>query len=529
LREKKKFLKKRPPTMKTNKPAAPAVIYARFSSHAQNEQSIEGQLRACYDFAERQGYTVIGEYIDRALSGTNDNRPEFQRMIEDSSKRLFEIILVYQLDRFARNRYDSAVNKAKLKKNGVRVLSARENITDDASGILMEAVLEGMAEYYSAELSQKVRRGMDINAERFLSTGSNVGLGFRVDGDKRFQIDEQTAPVVVKIFEMYASGHTVAQICEHLNRQQIKTAFGVAFNKNSLRVLLQNRRYIGMYLYKGKETPGGMPRIVSDELFYRVQGIMEKNKKAPARARAKEEYILTTKLFCGHCREMMTGISGTSKTGAIYNYYTCNGRKRRQCKKKNVQKEYIEDLVVNMARAQLTDENISRIAAAVVEECEKEKENPNMRRLSGLLRDNEKAVNNLLNAIEQGQGVDLISKRLEQKQREKADIEKEIAAEAINRVELTAPEIRFFLTELRNGDINDAGTRRMLVTVLVNAVYLYDDRLTVVFNASGSPVEVAQSLVDDIEADAEKFFYDKDWPTKRKTPKVLRLQDSWGF
>lgn len=164
------------------------VIYARYSSHSQTEQSIEGQLQTCYEYARNNGYIVIGEYIDRAQSGISDSRLEFQRMISDSDKHTFEGVLVYQLDRFARNRYDSAINKAKLKKNGVRVISARENISDDASGILVEGVLESMAEYYSAELSQKIRRGMDINAEKCLSNGSNPGLGYRVDEERRFHV-----------------------------------------------------------------------------------------------------------------------------------------------------------------------------------------------------------------------------------------------------------------------------------------------------------------------------------------------------
>jgi len=496
-----------------NSKLTPAVIYARFSSHSQNEQSIEGQLKACYDFANRQGYNIIMEYIDRAQSGTSDNRPEFQRMIEDSSHRRFEVILVYQLDRFSRDRYDSAINKRKLKKNGVRVVSARENISDDASGVLMEAVLEGMAEYYSVELSQKIRRGMAINAEKCLSTGSNPGLGFKVDSDRRFYIDEQAAAVVVRIFEMYAAGQTIAQIIEYLNRQQIKSSRGRAFKPNSLHDLLKNKRYIGTYIYKNKETPGGMPRIVSDELFYKVQDIMDKNKKAPARARAKEEYLLTTKLFCGHCREMMTGISGTSKTGAIHNYYTCNGRKRKRCSKKNVTKDYIEDLVVNLARAQLTDENIQKIAAAVAVQCEKDSESTNIKRLEKLVGENEKAINNLLNAIEQGQAVDIITNRLEQKRCEKAELEKEIAIESIRHVDLTEPEIRFFLTAMRDGDINDERNRRLLITVLINAVFLYDGKFTVIFNASDKPVEITQSLLDDVEADVAEFVYEANCST----------------
>ena len=177
-----------------------AVIYARFSSHAQNEQSIEGQLAECHAFAERNGLQIRHEYIDRALTGTTDKRPEFLRMIEDSKRKGFQFVIVYQLDRFARNRYDSATYKAKLKKNGVRVLSAKENITDDASGILIEGVLESMAEYYSAELSQKVKRGIAITASKCKFFGGGIPLGYKVDEEKRFIINEETAPIVKQMF-----------------------------------------------------------------------------------------------------------------------------------------------------------------------------------------------------------------------------------------------------------------------------------------------------------------------------------------
>ena len=226
------------------------VIYARYSSHSQTEQSIEGQLHTCYEYAKNNGYLVVGEYIDRAQSGTTDSRAEFQRMIADSDKHTFEGVLVYQLDRFARNRYDSAINKAKLKKNGVRVISARENISDDASGILVEGVLESMAEYYSAELSQKIRRGMEINAQKCLANGSNPGLGYKVDSERRYYVDEEEAKIVREIFERYASGETVADIIRDLNRRKLTTSLGKPFNKNSVHRILNNRRYIGYYLYK---------------------------------------------------------------------------------------------------------------------------------------------------------------------------------------------------------------------------------------------------------------------------------------
>ena len=198
------------------------VFYGRNSDSGQSEQSIEGQRKVCYEYAERNGYKIIGEYLDRALTGTSDSRPGFLRMIADSAKRQFQGILVYQLDRFARNRYDSATYKAKLKKNGVKVLSARENISDDASGILMEAVLEGMAEYYSAELSQKVKRGMALTAQKCLFTGSGVPLGYKVV-DRKFTIDEEAAPIVKRIFEMYLAGNTMAEIIRYLNENGVKT------------------------------------------------------------------------------------------------------------------------------------------------------------------------------------------------------------------------------------------------------------------------------------------------------------------
>lgn len=492
----------------------PAVIYARFSSHSQTEQSIEGQLAVCYDFAERNGYTVIGEYIDRAISGRTDDRPDFQRMMEDSAKRQFEVVLVYQLDRFSRNRYDSAVNKQKLKKNGVRVLSARENITDDASGILMESVLEGMAEYYSAELAQKIKRGMDINASKCLCTGGGVALGYMVDENKHFQINPDTAPIVVKIFEMYASGMTVAQITAHLNELKIKTSQGHAFNKNSLHTMLTNKRYIGIYTYKGTETPGGMPRIVSDELFYKVADMMAKNKKAPARARAREEYLLTTKLFCGHCREMMTGYGGTSKTGAVHHYYICNGRKRKECSKKNVRKELIEDHVVRLARAQLTDDNIAKIAKAVAAVSEKEKESGEYGRLERQRRDTEKQKANLVDALKYGKATGTLLEEIAKLEEQMEGIDRQMVMAKAKHMDLTEPEITFFLRRLRDGDINDIAYRRALIAVLVNKIYLYDDgRLTIIFNSSERPVEVTDSLVDDIETDASEFMFGTDSST----------------
>ena len=486
-----------------------AVIYARFSSHNQTEQSIEGQLKVCYEFAQKNGYTVVGEYIDRALSGTTDARPDFLRMIADSDKKGFQYVLVYQLDRFARNRYDSATYKAKLKKNGVRVLSARENITDDASGILVEGLLESMAEYYSAELSQKIRRGMDINAEKCLSNGSNPGLGYRVDADRRFYIEPEEAAVVQTVFERYASGQTVTEICAALNAQGVKTSRGAVFNKNSLRTMLQNKRYIGVYKYRDREIPGGMPRIIEDDLFYKVQEILQKNKKAPAHSKAKQEYLLTTKLFCGKCRDMMTGVKGTSHTGTAYYYYKCNNAKKKQCDKKAVQKDYIENLVIAECRKQLSTANIDKIAHEVVALCEREKDTSGIKRVEKAIKENERKQKNLMAAVAECE-IESVRKSLyaeiSRLNTEHDTLNNEYAVEKAGVVSLTIAEVKCFLSELKKVRADDVSYRKTLINVFVNAVYLYDDKLTIFFNYGDKPVTIDADLLQAVEENSGFAF-----------------------
>lgn len=477
------------------------VIYARFSSHSQTEQSIEGQLKVCYEYAESHNYTVVGEFIDRAQSGKFDNRADFQRMIADSDKHTFEGVLVYKLDRFARNRYDSAIYKAKLKKNGVRVLSAKENITDDASGILIEGVLESMAEYYSVELAQKIHRGMSINAEKCLSNGSNPGLGFKVNKkDRTFYVDEEEAAIVREIYERYARGETKAEIVKDLQRRKVKTSLGNEFTYNSLSRLLKNKRYIGIYLYKGVETPGGIPRILDDDLFYRVQALMNKNKSAPARTRGENEYLLTTKLFCGHCKEMMVGYGGTGKSGKQYHYYMCKKARKKKCDKKIIGKDYIEDRVVSECLKMLTDEKIRYIAKKVAEECNKSPDNISVREIRKAIKQVDTAIENLWKGIEQGQAVDMLTERLHQRQSEKAELETQLAIENNKKICLSEAQILAFLDYVCEMPLDDFNKRRAIINIFVHSIYLYDDHFTLIINASKKPLSIENIPLDDIEA-----------------------------
>lgn len=177
-----------------------AVIYARYSSINQNEQSIDGQIKDCQAFAERAGIDVVGVYADKAQTGTNDNRADFQRMLKDAEKHIFEHIIVWKIDRFGRNREEITLNKIRCRKHNVSVLYAMEHIPDGASGVLYESLLEGMAEYYSKNLSENVKRGMRDNALKCKCNGGGRLLGYTTDEDKNLVIDPTTAEVVKRIF-----------------------------------------------------------------------------------------------------------------------------------------------------------------------------------------------------------------------------------------------------------------------------------------------------------------------------------------
>ena len=471
-----------------------AVIYARFSSHAQNEQSIEGQLKECRAFAERNNLRIVREYIDRALTGTTDKRPDFLQMIEDSKRKGFQFVIVYQLDRFARNRYDSATYKAKLKKNGVRVLSAKENITDDASGILIEGVLESMAEYYSAELSQKIKRGMAISASKCKYFGGSVPLGYKVDEQKHFIVNEETAPIVKQMFQMLASGYNYAQIARYMNERGIPTARGGKWNKNSFQSLFSNRRYLGKYIFHGEEIDGGMPRLIDDELFADVQRVLVKYAAAPSRGKAKVEYLLSDKMICGHCGNKMTGISSTSSNKKIHNYYKCGGNNKGICKKRTVRKQFIEDEVIAAIVGDgteqnkygvLTDEFIDLVAAETYLLIQSEQNDTEIKRLENLVAENQKAINNLMQALMLGKIADTILSQIEKLENENKELQDTIATEKAMQINYSYADIRKWLLHFRTLDYSKTKNRKDLIDTFIYRVILYDDKMKVLFHLKG--------------------------------------------
>ena len=242
-------------------------------------------------------------------------------MIKDSGKKLFDVVLVWKFDRFARNRFDSANYKMILKKNGVHLISVMEPIAEGSQGILVEPLLEGMAEYYSAELSEKVIRGQTENALKGKCTGGMGTIGYKIDEDKFYHLDPLTAPLVLEAFQRYDNGDKMVEIVNFLNDKGVRNMLGGKMTHSSVNTMLKNRRYIGELSFRDIVVPDAIPVIVPKDLFDRVQKRLDKNKRAPACGKADEEYLLTTKLFCGKCGALMFGESGTSATGRTYYYY----------------------------------------------------------------------------------------------------------------------------------------------------------------------------------------------------------------
>ena len=459
-----------------------AVIYARYSSDNQREESIEGQIRECTAYAEKNDITIVKHYIDRAISAKTDNRPQFQQMIKDSDKKLFDIVLVWKLDRFARNRYDSARYKTQLKKNGVKLMSATEIISEGPEGIILESVLEGYAEYYSADLAEKVVRGQTENILKGRCNGGRGTFGYTLDSERKFHIDPLASPFVLESFTKYRDGLTMKEIRDWLNENGIKNPVGGEFTYNSVEHMLKNRRYIGELKFRDVVVPDAIPPIVPLELFDDVQEKIAKNKKAPARRKAEDDYLLTTKLHCGCCGALMFGESGTSRTGEVHRYYKCaTAKKKKGCKKKTVRKQWLEDLVVNQTMQLVRDDAAMESIIAKVMELQ-DRENTNLPLYEKQLRDAESGIQNMLNAIQAGILTSSTKERLEQLEETKRELEARIAEEKLAKPKIKEEFIRFWLMRFRKLDMSLKDQRQALVDTFINSIYLYDDKVLIAFN-----------------------------------------------
>ena len=490
-----------------------AVIYARYSSHNQTEQSIEGQLAKGHEFAAARGYTVVHEYCDRAVSGRTDNREAFQRMLSDTSKHQFDVIIVWKVDRFGRNREEIAFNKHRCKSNGVRVEYVAENLPDSPEAVILESVLEGMAEYYSLQLSQNVKRGQLESARKCQYVGGLMPLGYRADPQTmRYVPDEKTAPVVRLIFDMYAKGAIEAEIIRHLNEHGYRTPRGRPYTKSALATVLHNEKYIGVYTYRAESetirVEGGVPALVDKDTFDKVQELMKIHRRAPSSAWTKQDYILSDKLFCGHCGTRMVGESGFSHTGVKHSYYACQQkRKEHKCNKKSVRQDWIEGIVIEHVKSLLQDTELLELLADKAFEYYKASDDSAEQRalLESKLAEVERSIANLLKAVEAGLFNEAVKTRMEELDQQKAEISAAIAELSLaSKFQLTRDHILYFLLRFRDMDLENRAVQKRLIQTFINAIFLYDDgKIKIVHNFTGDNNTTTLEAVNDAEAEAE--------------------------
>lgn len=435
-----------------------AVIYARFSSNKQREESISAQLRECHAFAESEGLTVIHEYIDRAMSARTDQRPSFLQMIQDSDKKLFSYVIVYQLDRFSRSRYDSAVYKHRLQKNGVRVLSAKEHITTDPTGILLEALIEANAELYSAELSQKVTRGMLQNVLEGKWPGGNLPLGYQLDDEHRLVLAPEKAPTVQLIYEWYLKGLNEARIIRKLNAEGYQTSVGRPFTRTSIHRILRNPIYLGTFRYKGKLYPHFAPPLLTKQIFYQVQTLLDRHEYKHVVPHG-QDFALVGKAFCGLCGNHLVGTSGTSHAGVRYCYYMCASRTHildrkayTPCKLRNIRADWLEAQVYHGTLQILYD---SEVCAQIAQKCAIRKkasqtESPRLKQLKALRKELQHKLDNSIQAIESGIFSKTISDNIGRYEKDIQKLDAKIKGEKLlsNPVSISEDFISYFLEKI---------------------------------------------------------------------------------
>lgn len=367
--------------------AKTAVAYARYSSNNQREESIDAQLRAINDFCNKEDIELLEEYFDEAQTGKNDGRDDFQRMVNAILKGHLQVdaVLVHKFNRFARNKYDSALYKKRLREIGVRVISVTQKIDDTPEGEMLEGFIEVIDEYYSANLALEVKKGLKENALKGKYTGGKIPYGLRVDNDGFFCPDPKTAPVVRRIFEMYADGVPKSTIVKILNEEGFRNQYGRFFNTRTIYDMLRNEKYVGVYIYRHtlEETiklEGVIKNpIISPELWEKVTELRQVKSKPKFREQ-KRYYYLTGKTVCACCGSTYCGAGSKkkSKTDSAA-YYQCSGKIKAKngCKNGGLNKVYYEQKILDkVIEAVFTPERVKEIAKRVYKQLEAERKAP---------------------------------------------------------------------------------------------------------------------------------------------------------
>ncbi|WP_177238063.1 recombinase family protein [Paenibacillus sp. 1_12] len=494
-----------------------AVAYVRFSSDNQRDESIDAQVRAIKAYCKQNGFDFVNTYADRAKSATSDKRPKFLQMIADSDKGLFDILIVHKLDRFSRDRYDSVKYKRKLKKNGIQLLSVTENLDGSPESIMMESVIEGMAEYYSKNLAREVMKGLKETAYQCKHTGGFAPIGYAVDPvTKKYIINEEEVGIVEITFSMFLAGHGYNQIIDVLTEKGYKSRYGRPIGKNTLNNILRCEKYTGTYIFNvtdGKDAEGkrngnrkkadedvirvegGMPEIISKEAFQQVQDKINGNKQAPGSYKAKELYMLSGLCVCGECLNnlgtaysMMGNVKHSGRNKLKYVSYRCGNRDRtKECKNPELRREYIEAYVISQLEEKVFNDDAIPVITKQLNDFRKSKETnikSEKARLKKSLTGIERQIENIINAIAGGISNSSLNDKLEGLEQQKLELsQKLIEAEAIKeKAAITEDTLRQLLSQFKThlAEKNIPEIKKFIASY-VEKVIIYKAHVDVIF------------------------------------------------
>lgn len=467
-----------------------AVIYARYSSSNQREESIEGQIRICTEYAKKKGYKITNQYIDRAMTGKNDNRPAFRQMLNDSDKGMFDVLLVYKTDRFARNRYDSAIHKTRLKKNKVQIEYAAEQIPNDSTAVLIEGFLENLAEYYSVNLSENTKRGKYENALKKKSNGGVTPIGYKII-DGSLVIDEEKAPIIRFIFQNYIDGISYANIIKNTRER-----YGIKLSMSGLKLILQNEVYTGKYIYNTYDGEtftyeDNHEPIVSQETFEKAKEKRLKNKRSPNAGKGKRKYALSGLINCGECGGHII-VSHSYKNGepAFFRLYCLNRKEHKNCNNPTRKMEIVENAVIEAIKNKILDRKTIKTLAEKACSLQEDNSLDKLKELQTELKNVQKSKNNIIAAIEQGIITPTTKDRLQELEHLESDLQVKIATEKKSENKnLTAPEIEKFLKKYCSGNMQDETFRFELTHTFVKEILLFKNRFEITLKLSDMEIK----------------------------------------
>lgn len=486
-----------------------AAIYARYSSDEQKATSITDQIRDNTEYAEQNNMRIVKIYIDEAVSGKIDKRREFQQMLTDSKLGIFDAVIVWKMDRFGRNKDDIVINRYALKKNGVKLHYAKEYVPAGSEGVLIESVLEAYSQYYLDDMVQKLMRGKKGIALQCKYTGGTPALGYKVNANGNYEIDEYKAQAVKLIFTMYADGKSYTEIITTLNNKGYRTSKNKPFGKNSLHDILINEKYIGTYIYNQIASADenrkrnshaykdesdiirvedSIPAIIDKDTWKKVQDKMKENKKAPASNKAKVDYLLSGKIYCGECESAMCGTRKGANNLNPYYYYECSGKKRiRICNKKNIRKDFIENIVIEKTFDMLKDNDFLISIAKITYEVLQNKKEDNTPFIEKEIKSINKKIENLYVAIEDGM-TEGIMDRIKNWETLKNNLEIDLQNEKLSLCNnITEEHIYDYLLQFCGGDIDDIEYKKRVIKILLNSVYIFDNEIIIIFNSTDIP------------------------------------------